>query len=502
MSKITKKFEPLFYPRSIALIGASQTPPKWGFGITFSIITGGFKANFYPINLREKEILGLKAYPDLADVPDEIDLVIITIPPARVIDALRDCERKKAKAAVIITAGYSEVGPEEKELEEELIREIKKTDMVVIGPNCMGFMCFDSSLNAFFSPATLPGGPLSLVSQSGNVGGSLTFFSELYNIGFNKIVSSGNEAATFCEDIIEYYGEDPGTKVILAYIEGVDNGRRFFEVAKKVTRSKPIVVLKGGRTEAGGKACRSHTGALAGSDAIFDAVCRQAGVIRANDLAELFLIGATFIGQPLPPGNRVGIITRGGGWGVLAADACASQGLDVVALPNEVIREMSEFLPFRWSHSNPVDLAAGGGEEGMLKCMEILIKCPQIDSLIQLGVGIGTLRKRMAKSAQAFPQYQEVAKMMLKDLKKQDRKHADAVLKLSRKYNKPIISYSPSSLSDRAANSSTERAFSKEGRVIYPTPLQAVRALAALTRYSKYLKESREEENGFPSLPR
>ncbi len=489
MSKVLKRFEPLFYPRSIALIGASQTAHKWGFGITFSLITGGFKGNIYPINLREKEILGLKAYPALADVPDEIDLVIIMIPPARVIDALRDCKQKKVKAAVIITAGYSEVGAEEKKLEEELIREIKKTNMVVIGPNCMGIMCLDSDLNAFFSPATLPKGPLSLVSQSGNVGGSLTFFSELYNIGFNKIVSSGNEAATFCEDIIEYYGEDPGTKAILAYIEGVDNGRRFFEVAKNVTRNKPIVVLKGGRTEAGGRACSSHTGALAGSDYIFDSMCRQTGVIRAGDLDELFLIAATFIGQPLPRGNRVGIITRGGGWGVLGADACAGQGLDVVALPEEVIKEMNEFLPSRWSHGNPVDLAAGGGEEGLFKCMEILLGCPQIDSLMQLGVGVGTLRKRMAKSAQGFPQYKEVAKMVLKDSSKQDRRHADIVLKLSRKYNKPIISYSPSILRGQTGGSYTARAFSKAGRVIYSTPLQAARALAALTRYSKYLKE-------------
>ncbi|UCD83928.1 MAG: CoA-binding protein [Deltaproteobacteria bacterium] len=492
MSKILKKFEPLFYPRSIALIGASQTPPKWGFGISFSIVTGGFRGNFYPINLREKEILGFKAYPSVTDVPDEIDLAIITLPPARVIDALRDCKKKRVKAAVVITAGYSEVGPEEKKLEEELIREIRKTNMVVIGPNCMGLMSLDINLNAFFSPATLPAGPLSLVTQSGNVGGSLTFFPELYNIGFNKIVSSGNEAAVFCEDIIEYFGEDPGTKVILAYIEGVDNGRRFFEVAKKVTRSKPIVVLKGGKTEAGEKACSSHTGALAGSDAIFDAACRQTGVIRAGDLDEMFLIAATFIGQPLPAGNRVGIITRGGGWGVLAADACASQGLDVVTLPDEVIREINEFLPSRWSHGNPVDLAAGGGEEGMLKCMEILIKSPRIDSLLQLGVGYGVLRKRMAKSAQGFPQYREMAKMVLKDAARKDRKHADTVLKLSSKYNKPIISYSPFSLSEKTSSTPVVRAFSKAGRIIYPTPLQAARALTFLVEYSRYLKESRE----------
>lgn len=491
MQSLNERFRPLFYPESVAVIGASMSPQKWGFGITHNIINGGYRGALYPINLKEKEIMGRKAYPSLLDVPGPVDLAMIVVPPPAVMGAIKDCQKKKVGAAVIITAGFGEVGPAEKEMELAIVEQIRKTpDFVVIGPNCQGIVSTPKRLFAQIISLQPDHGHMSIVSQSGNVGGSMLHWGTANNIGYSKFVSSGNEAVTTVEDLIEYYGEDPDTRVILAYIEGVKNGRRFIEVCKKVTPKKPIVVLKGGQTEAGGRAAASHTGSMAGSNEIFEALCRQVGITITHDVSELFYTGATFLNQPLPRGNKVAIVTIGGGWGVLTADAVVKMGLEVTKLRSKTIEKLNEFLAARWSHGNPVDLAASEGDEIVKRALEVVIADPNVDAVIQLGLGFGGRAHEMKKRPSflfAEKEKEKILDAIIARMLKNDMAIAQAALYLSEKYRKPVISSSDSVVGKAVPGNLTLEFLAENERVVQQTPLQAACVLAHLVRYAKFL---------------
>jgi acyl-CoA synthetase (NDP forming) len=244
-------------------------------------------------------------------------------------------------------------------------------------------------------PSIIPKkGGISFISQSGNIGVQILLSGSSQGIGFNKFVSSGNEADLHCEDYLEYFGEDPETHVIIAYIEGIKDGRKFIDVAEKVTKRKPIIVFKAGKTRAGGRAARSHTGALAGSREIHNAVFKQAGIIQASTTSEILDLAAAFSNLPLPKGNRTAIITAGGGWGVVCADACVDSGLDIVDLPEDVIREFDNYLPSYWSRNNPIDLVASSIIQEDPRYLEVLIKCEEIDGIIAMGFRIGPSKIR------------------------------------------------------------------------------------------------------------
>ena len=378
------KLAPLFKARSVAFIGASKDPTKWGFLTLKHIIDGGFRGSLYPVNPREPEILGLKVYQGIADLPETPDLAVIIVPPPAVPAVIKECVSKGIRAGIVITAGFAELGGEGAKLQDEIVTIARQGGMALVGPNCNGVMSPWNSQYVQFPSFFVPPGPVAVIAQSGNVMDSLSLQIQMHGFGCSACIASGNEAVLHCEDYLEYLADDPRTKVILSYIEGFKDGERFLAVAREVSKKKPIVMLKAGKTQAGARAAASHTAALAGSDAVFDAVCRQSGVIRAKSLDEMLNIGLAFLRQPLPRGRGLGIITAGGGWGVLAADACAELGFDIVQLPEETINELDKILPAWWNRGNPVDLVAGAAADNLFKAVELVMQCPSVDALMFL----------------------------------------------------------------------------------------------------------------------
>ncbi len=494
--KLQERFRPLFYPQSVAVIGASLNPTKWGFGITHNIIQGKYPGALYPINLREPEIMGRKAYKSVKDVPGAVDLAMVVVPPKGVISAVQDCQAKKVGAAVIITAGFGEVGPEEAKLQAGVVEQIRKTpDFVVIGPNCQGIMSTEAKLYAQIIFAQPPIGEMSIVSQSGNVGASAIQLGQANQVGFDKFVSSGNEAVTTTEDLIEYYGVDPATKVILSYVEGLKNPARFLEVARRVTPRKPIVMLKGGTTDAGGSAASSHTGSMAGSYEVFRGACRQAGVTLVDDLDEFFFTATAFLGQPLPKGNRVGVVTIGGGWGVLAADAAAEEGLEVVPLRSETIDRLNSFLEDRWSHNNPVDMAASEGEDLVGRTIEAVAADEGVDGVIQLGIGHGGRIREIRKRNPSFllAQKPELMDLIIERVEKRDMNVADKVLELKENFHKPIISGSDSPVGRGVPGNVTLEHLARHNHFVHHTPRRAAKIMANLVKYAQFRRSVETE---------
>jgi acyl-CoA synthetase (NDP forming) len=488
MSAILDKFAPIFNPRSIAFVGASNTVAKWGFIILFNMLEGGYTGRVYPINRNEKEIMGLRAYPSVLDVPDDIDLAMIVVPPPQVLPVLRQCIEKRIPAGIVVTAGFGELGSEGKELEQEIVRVARAGGMMFSGPNCAGVMSVNACSLYAMMPPFFPGpGRLSIASQSGNIGASMLRFSVHRNMGFNKFISTGNEADLHAEDYIEYFGEDPDTDVILSYVEGAHDGRRLLSVAREVTRKKPIIMLKSGRTAAGEKAARSHTGSLAGSDEIYGSMCRQAGILRVEDIEEMFDTARALQRQPLPQGNRVGIVAAGGGWGVLSADACSRVGLDVVALRPETLEILDGILPSWWSRNNPVDLVAGLRPGDFINCIETMARCEYVDAVLALGgVGFSSERADDFRTSKLAEQYN--LRQLSKLFTQADIDTAHGLIELIDKYNKPIIVASETVVGARAGRNRSIIELEDNGVLVYPTPDRAARVLARMVERSRYLK--------------
>ena len=317
----------IFSPKNVAVIGASKNFGKWGQLILSNIVAGGFQGGVFPLNPRDKEIFGLKVYKQMEDVPEPVDLVFITTPARLVLSVLEDCGRHGAKGAVIITSGFSEQDDSGKKLEKQMVELCVQNRLAIIGPNTMGIICPYAGLFATGTHTRPRKGSVAFISQSGNLGNQLIYWAEQQGIGISLFVGSGNEAMLSCTDYLEYLEKDPHTGIIVLYLESVDNGPEFIETARRINVKKPIIVLKGGRTDAGRAAAASHTGSMSGENAIFRAACRQAGVLDVRVPTELLDLSAAFSSLPLPKGNRVGIVTLGGGWGVVTADECNERGL-------------------------------------------------------------------------------------------------------------------------------------------------------------------------------
>jgi succinyl-CoA synthetase alpha subunit len=387
---ILKELDPLFNPQSVAHIGATNNTNKWGFS-TITSLMQTYKGPIYPVNVHEDQIQGLKAFKKVTDIPGPVDLAVFTIPAERVAAAMEDCVQKGVRSAVIISAGFAEVGPEGKKLQDEVLSIARRGNIRFIGPNCMGYWSASSSLAAFMMPLLVRDGPLAFVSQGGNVGAAVVVAGYERGLGFHRYVSCGCAADIQIEDYIEYFGKDPKIKVIMAYIEGLNDGARFMDVVKKVTPTKPVIVLKPGKTEAAAKAIKSHSGALAGSDEVYDAAFKKMGAIRVEDTEEMLDIAVGFLTQPLPKGRYVAIITPGGSYGVLCAQACEEGGLRVVRLPSETIEELDKIFPPRWSRQNPVDPAGDRNFVAYMIAPLKLLELECVDSLIFMGFGGFTL---------------------------------------------------------------------------------------------------------------
>jgi len=379
-----------FKPKSIAVVGASNDSRKIGHAALKNIIISDYQCKVYPVNLREKRILGLKCYKKIGDIPGKVDLVLISVPAPIVPQILRECVEKKVKYAIIISSGFGEAG--NYELENELKEIIKNSNIRVLGPNVMGYKNASDGLDASFVFGNPRKGNVALISQSGALGIGMIYLANNEFMGVSKIIGVGNKIDIDDDDLIDYFAEDPDTKVIGLYIESVKNGRGFMNSIKKC--DKPVLVVKAGRSKAGARAAASHTGSMAGSDRIYSAAIKQAGGIRCRDIVELFDMARALAGQPPAKGNRIGIITNGGGLGILLTDACEANGLTVPKLSKTTYKKIDKILPDLVKPNNPVDLIADAGFERYEAATKILLEDPNIDGLIVASVHGGYARPR------------------------------------------------------------------------------------------------------------
>jgi len=375
--------EAFFQPNAVAVIGASTDPVKLGYTVLANIIESGYRGSIYPINPKASEIYGHKAYPSVLDLPEVPDLAVIVIPYNYVPQAMRDCGEKGVRAVVVITAGFREASVEGAEREEEVKEIAKKYGIRVIGPHCLGIMDLFTPMNATFAAGTPPQGKISFMSQSGALQTAIIDWAMASrDLGFSRFVSLGNKADVAETDLMLDWADDPNTRVILAYVEGLPNGPEFIRVARQVSRKKPILVLKSGVTESGSRAVSSHTGSLAGAEAAYDAAFYQAGVLRMNSLQELFDNARAFANQPLLKGDRIAILTNAGGPGILATDMLERRGMQLARLERETIQKLDSVLPEAASSANPVDVLGDARSDRYSAALEIVAQDPNVDGIL------------------------------------------------------------------------------------------------------------------------
>jgi acyl-CoA synthetase (NDP forming) len=477
----------LFYPRSIAFIGASGTLGKWGYRLFCNVVAGGFKGPIYLVNPRGGEIAGRPVYKSVLDIPGAVDLAVVTIPAAKVMDLVPQLKEKRIKNMLLITSGFAETGAEGRRLEEELVRAAREADILILGPNTMGICNPHDTLFCCGSNVRPKPGATTIVSQSGNLGVQLLDFAEYEGIGIRAFGGSGNEAMITIEDYMEAFEVDDLTQTVVLYLESIKNGRRFFESAKRVGKKKPVIMLKGGRTQAGNRAAASHTGALASNIRVFEAAARQAGIIVVEQPMDLLDLSAAFSSLPLPRGNRVAVMTLGGGWGVVASDLCVENGLTIPDLSAELIARIDRILPPYWSRSNPIDLVGEVDSVIPKQVIEELMKWDGCDAVIHLGIlGLRVFMTRMIASIHTVDPAMDRAAIaaipgMLAEFEKSYLLHA---VRLMEQYGKPILGVNL--LPDENARTVTDVEGSPYKGVSFLTPERAVKALAGMYTYRQW----------------
>jgi acetate---CoA ligase (ADP-forming) len=385
---------PLFRPRSIAVIGASRSPTGIGRQVFDRLLRDGFEGPVYPVNPAANFVSSVRAYPSISDVPETVDLAVIAVPAPAVHAAVEECADAGVPAVMVLSAGFGETGPEGQRQEDELLRLVRRHGMRMVGPNCLGVLNTDPGvrMNATFGRPLPSPGRIGMSSQSGAMGLVIVDYARQLHLGLSTFVSVGNKADVSGNDLLEYWERDPATDVIVLYLESFGNPTRFARIARRVSRQKPILAVKSGRSAAGARAAQSHTAALASSDAAVDALFRQTGVIRLDTLEELFDTAAALSHQPLPAGNRVAIVTNAGGPGILCADACQGAGLELPELSESTIEVLRAVLPPAAAVHNPVDMIAAATPDQYEVAIEWILQDPSVDALIVLNVSIGGRR--------------------------------------------------------------------------------------------------------------
>jgi len=459
--QIAAELKPLFEPRSIAVIGASNSSDKWGNWMVTRPVRSGYRGQIYPINPKETDVFGLKSYRSVLEVPDPVDLAIVTIPAQMVPQAMRECAEKRVKAAVLISAGFAETGPKGKALQDEVVEIARKGSIRFMGPNGMGIWSSAARMNTAFWFTPKPGG-ISFVSQSGTMGSYLLETANNKGYGFHAFLSVGNQADLSMADYVEYLGEDDGTKVIVLYIEGLKEGSRFVRTAKEVVRKKPIIVYKSGRTAQGSRATLSHTASIAGADDVFEAMCRQVGIMRTYDVSHAFDLAEALSKQPLPRGNRVAVVSAGGGHCVVTTDACGALGLDVPELDEETVRALEPYLlPHAPAPRNPIDLAADPRPLTVANIVERLAQNPLIDAIITMApVAIHSTSPAFVREVLSA---------------------AEILSEIPKRYGKPLIATAMRG----NMNGVAFELMKERGIPFYEFPEEAARAMYGLYRYSK-----------------
>ena len=371
-------------PRSIAVIGASRTRGSIGAELFRNLIDLGFEGPVYPVNPKAEVVQSVSAFPTVSAIPGDLDLAVVVVPAASVLDVAQECAEKGVRALLVISSGFAEVGSEGVELQRELVELARSYGMRIIGPNCMGIMNLDPSvrMNATFAPFAPSHGTVAFSSQSGALGIAIMDRARQLGLGLSSFVSVGNKADISGNDLLQYWERDPATEVVLLYLESFGNPRKFARIARRVSNSKPIIAVKSGRSCAGARAAASHTGSLAAGDVAVDALFRQAGVIRTDTLDEMFDVASLVAHQPLPKGKRVAILTNAGGLGILCADACEAGGLEISSLSDVTTKALRAMLPAEASVGNPVDMIASASAEQYAAALELLANDPKVDSII------------------------------------------------------------------------------------------------------------------------
>ena len=457
----------LFYPKSIAVIGASREPRKVGYALLSNLISFHYEGDLYPVNPSASEVLGLKAFPKVSGIGSNIDLAVIAVPARFVPETLLDCAAAGVKAAVIVSAGFREAGPEGVRLEQEVNRIGKEHNIRILGPNCLGVINTSNRMNATFSAGMLPEGKIAFFSQSGALGIAILDWAIGNKIGFSKFISLGNKTDLNEIDFMEYFIQDPGTDIILGYIEDVVDGKRFLATAPAATKAKPIILLKSGGTEAGARAASSHTGALAGSEVAFRAAFKQTGVIRAQGIEDLFDTALAFSCGKLPKSDRLLIITNAGGPGIIAADTSERLGLKLTQLSKETIESMAKLLPPNASLYNPVDIIGDATSERYSVVLERAVADPNVDGIIVI------------LTPQAMVDVENTAGIIITE---------------SKKTEKPIIT---SFMGEMRVRASIEK-LKADSIPNYSYPETAVQAFKKLSDYNAW---KNLEEEQIPSYP-
>ncbi len=372
----------LFAPSSVAVIGATSRPGTVGRTVLENLLRDTFRGKVYAVNAKHDEVLGLKTYKSIRDIPHPVDLAVVATPAATVTQIITECVDAGAKSAVVISAGFKERGVEGAALEQQIKEQLKRSTLRLIGPNCLGIMNPTIGLNATFAKDPPQAGNVAFLSQSGALLSAILDWSHREQVGFSAIVSTGSMLDVGWGDLIYYFGDDPHTKSILLYMESVGDARSFLSAAREVALTKPIIVIKAGRSEAASRAAASHTGALTGSDEVLDAAFRRSGVLRVHNIADLFYMAEVLGRQPRPNGPRLTILTNAGGPAVLATDSLVANGGELAELSPETLQRLNEFLPAHWSHNNPIDVLGDADPERYARALEIAAQNPNSDGLL------------------------------------------------------------------------------------------------------------------------
>ncbi|MFC1870332.1 acetate--CoA ligase alpha subunit, partial [Chloroflexota bacterium] len=462
MSSAAGNYDFFFEPRSIAVIGASRQPGKVGYDTLKNLIDDNFEGKIYPVNPSAPNILGLKAYKSVLDIEDEVDLALVIVPAERVIDTFKTLINKKVKGAVVITAGFKEIGGAGVQRERELA-EMCRGKIRVIGPNCLGIIDTHSNLNASFAPTMPRQGKIGFMSQSGAMVTAILDFAAGRDVGFSKFISMGNKMDLDETHFLEILGEDDNTRVIIGYLESVVDGKRFLEIAGRVSRKKPVIIFKSGVSAEGTRAASSHTGSLSGLDRAYECAFTKTGVIRARSIEDLFDWGEVFASQPLPKGKRVAIITNAGGPGIIATDKAVEEKLTLATVNTATAGKLKEVLPPAASVYNPIDVLGDADSKRYAEVIELIAHAEEVDAMV------------IILSPQANTQIEETAKIVS-----------------NFSYTSPKTVITSFMGEDRMA---TAFSIFKRGRVANISfPDRAVRAMAVMANHSMWKKQDKPEE--------
>ncbi len=466
--RMKSSLDPVFFPKSIAVIGASRSKEKVGYAIMHNLVVNEFQGTIYPVNPSAESVHSVKCYPSISKVPDKVDLAIIVVPASKTLDVVEECGKKGVKGLVVITAGFKETGGDGEDLEKELVSIVKKYGMRMIGPNCMGIINANPEvqMDATFAPTPPLPGSVSFMSQSGALGVGILDHARTLKLGFSMFASLGNKADISGNDLLRYWENDENTKTILMYIENVGNPRNFIKIARRLTKKKPVIAVKSGRTEAGARAALSHTASLAGSDVAVDALFRQCGVLRVNMIEELFDLAMAFSMQPLPRGKRVAIVTDAGGPGIMATDVLASMGMELAHLKESTMKEIRRYVVPEAIVSNPVDMTAHGNAISYAHALDAVLADEMVDAVIVIYVPpLPTEEVRVAK----------------------------AIWETSKKHKKPVLCC----FLTRNEESPGFVELVTNGVPAFLFPESAATALATMYHYSAYLKRQEGEFRTF-----